>query len=59
MGRSPAWLQGLRGFVRFVRVCLRRLGRGGGGDASEAWWFGDGVGGVEGVLAGGELACLG
>jgi hypothetical protein len=58
MGRKPAWLLGLRGFVRLVRVCLRRLGRGGGGDAAEAGRFGDAEGGVERVLAWGQLARL-
>jgi hypothetical protein len=57
--RNWAWLQGLLGFVLFVRVCLRRLGRGGGGDAAEAGRFGDPEVGVEGALVGGELAGLG
>ena len=59
MAGNRAWRQGLRVFVLFVRVCLRRLGCRGGGDAAEAGWFGYGEGGVEGVLVGGELACLG
>jgi len=42
-----------------VRVCLRRLGRGGEADASEAGRFGEAEGGVERVLGGGEFACLG
>lgn len=58
MARNRAWFLGLRGFVRFVRVCLRWLRRGGEGDAAEAGRFGDGEGGMEGVLAWGELAGL-